>query len=99
MRKSFMEKTIKFQSTRREFLSRIPAAAAVCLGCSQGWTQDTHKFQREMPPVTYLRWAQQRNMRYIGILKHLEKDIGIKLIRTKTLMQGHDCCNHRYVLE
>ena len=26
-------------------------------------------------------------------------DINIKLIRTKTLMQGHDCCNHRYVLE
>ena len=23
----------------------------------------------------------------------------IKLIRTKTLMQGHDCCNHRFVLE
>lgn len=23
----------------------------------------------------------------------------IKLIRSKTLMQGHDCCNHRYVLE
>jgi len=23
----------------------------------------------------------------------------IKLIRNKTLMQGHDCCNHRYVLE
>lgn len=23
----------------------------------------------------------------------------IKLIRDKTLMQGHDCCNHRYVLE
>lgn len=22
-----------------------------------------------------------------------------KLIRTKTLMQGHDCCNHRYVWE
>jgi len=21
----------------------------------------------------------------------------IKLIRDKTLMQGHDCCNHRYV--
>jgi len=21
----------------------------------------------------------------------------LKLIRTKTLMQGHDCCNHRYV--
>ncbi len=23
----------------------------------------------------------------------------LKLIRTKTLMQGHDCCNHRYVME
>jgi hypothetical protein len=23
----------------------------------------------------------------------------IKLIRTKTLMQGHDCCNHRFVVE
>lgn len=23
----------------------------------------------------------------------------IKLIRTKTLMQGHNCCNHRWVLE
>ena len=23
----------------------------------------------------------------------------IKLIRDKTLMQGHDCCNHRYVLD
>jgi len=23
----------------------------------------------------------------------------LKLARTKTLMQGHDCCNHRYVME
>jgi hypothetical protein len=23
----------------------------------------------------------------------------IKMIRTKTLMQGHDCCNHRWVME
>jgi predicted ArsR family transcriptional regulator len=23
----------------------------------------------------------------------------MKLTRTKTLMQGHDCCNHRYVME
>ena len=23
----------------------------------------------------------------------------LKMIRTKTLMQGHDCCNHRYVME
>ena len=23
----------------------------------------------------------------------------IKLIRDKTLMQGHDCCNHRYIMQ
>ena len=23
----------------------------------------------------------------------------IKLIRDKTLMQGHDCCNHKYVVK
>jgi hypothetical protein len=23
----------------------------------------------------------------------------MRMIRTKTLMQGHDCCNHRYVIE
>jgi hypothetical protein len=23
----------------------------------------------------------------------------MRLVRTKTLMQGHDCCNHRWVLE
>jgi len=23
----------------------------------------------------------------------------MKMIRTKTLMQGHDCCNHRFILE
>ena len=23
----------------------------------------------------------------------------MKLIRTKTLMQGHDCCNHRWIVE
>lgn len=198
-----MGKTKVFRSSRREFLSRIPVAAAMCLGCSQGWilsasqSQKTHKFQRERPPITYLQWAQQRHNKYIGILKHLEKDIGkqkllemlkkasyaenvalgkrlspridsmktfagpfrdeksgvgqtivreiiednesafemkisecltevvfrkadaldlgyacvchadfglpegldidIKLVRTKTLMQGHDCCNHRYV--
>jgi hypothetical protein len=23
----------------------------------------------------------------------------LKLIRTKTLMQGHDCCNHRWIME
>ncbi len=205
-----MNKKTAFQPSRRQFLSHIPAAAALCIGCSQGWVlsasadvttaaQNTHKFQREMPPLTYLQWAQQRNARYIGILKQMEKDLGkqrllellkkasyaenvalgkrlssridsmrtfagpfrdetsrvgqtivreiiedndtafemkitecltevifrkadaqdlgyacvchadfglpagmdidIKLIRTKTLMQGDDCCNHRYVLE
>ncbi len=205
-----MKKTSGSHQSRRKFLSQIPAAAALCFGCSQGWilsasdgdrsvSQTTHKFQREMPPLTYLQWAQDRNARYIGILKQMEKDLGkqrllellkkasyaenvalgkrlssridsmrtfagpfrddtsrvgqtivreiiedsdtafemkitecltevvfrkadalelgyacvchadfglpegmdldIKLIRTKTLMQGHDCCNHRYVME
>jgi len=204
-----MKISTAFRPSRRQFLSHIPAAAALCFGCSQGWllsapagersvSQTTHKFQQERPPTTYLQWAQQRNARYIGILKHLERDLGkqrllellkkasyaenvalgkrispridsmrtfagpfrdensgvgrtivreiiedtdtafemkitecltevvfreadaqdlgyacvchadfglpegmdldIKLIRTKTLMQGHDCCNHRYVL-
>jgi len=35
-----------------------------------------HDFQREMPPVIDLQWAQHRNTEYIGILKQLEKDIG-----------------------
>lgn len=197
-------------TNRRQFLSRIPALAGFCFGCSQGWslsaystdtagTQNTNKFDREVPPVTYLQWARHRHMKYIGILKQLGKDIGpqrllellkkasyaenvalgkrfsqridsmhtfarpfrdensqvgksivreiiednesvfemkvtecltevvfresgmpdlgyacvchadfglpegmdinIKLIRSKTLMQGHDCCNHRYILE
>jgi len=203
-----MKKCKSFNPGRRQFLSHIPAAA-LCLGCSQGWalaassaqsqvSQDDHKFQREMPPMTYLQFMQNRHKKYIGILKHLKKDIGeqrllellrkasyaenvalgkkfsdrvdsmhtfagpfrdadsrvgqtivseivednetvfemkvtecltevvfreadaldlgyacvchadfglpegmdidIKLVRSTTLMQGHDCCNHRYVL-
>jgi len=72
---------------RRRFLSRIPATAALCLGCSQGWvlaasddqsqgSDDTHKFEREMPPMTHLRGAELRHRKYIGILKQLKKDIG-----------------------
>lgn len=199
-------------TSRRQFLgSVVPVCTVLGLGSCSGLafaassvlkssTEDLHKFQKEMdPPLTYKRFAQARNMRYIGILKHLEKDIGkerlhdllqkasyaenvalgerlsdrikdmntfagpfrnenspvgrtivreivedsdkafemkitgclteevfreadacdlgyacvchadfglplgmgngIKLIRTKTLMQGHDCCNHRYVFE
>jgi hypothetical protein len=39
------------------------------------------------------------------IVREVVEDFGLpvglnpkfKLIRTKTLMQGHDCCNHRYI--
>ena len=195
---------------RRQFLTRVPAGVAVCLGCSQGWAlavsnppeqspSDAHAFDREMPPMTYLQWAQNRHSKYIGILTQMKEEIGsqrllgllknasyaenvalgrklsdridsmhtfagpfrdtdsrvgktivrevvednenvfemritecltekvfreagaldlgyacvchadfgltegmdinIKLERSKTLMQGHDCCNHRYVLQ
>lgn len=60
--------------------------------------------------VTECLWAQtykNRNAGEIGYANHCHMDYkhpqsfnkNIKLIRTKTLMQGHDCCNHRYVLE
>ncbi|HSG26921.1 MAG TPA: L-2-amino-thiazoline-4-carboxylic acid hydrolase, partial [Candidatus Krumholzibacterium sp.] len=166
----------------------------------QAGSGEEDKFLQLMdPPLTYKRWSQQRNQRYIGILRHLKKDIGeerllellkkasyadnvdlgrrlsgrikdmntfaapfrndkqgigrtlvceiiednekafemkitrclteevfreadacdlgyacvchadyglpeglgmgMRLIRSKTLMEGHDCCNHRYVLE
>ena len=88
-----MKKRAALNLPRRQFLSRIPATAALCFGCSQGWVcsqglalaaaddqspapQDIHKFDREMPPMTYSRWAQLRHRKYIGILKQLKKDIG-----------------------
>ena len=205
-----MKKCNPLNLDRRQFLSRVPATAALCLGCSQGWllaassaqaqtSEDVHRFQSEMPALTYKQWIQQRNNKYIGIFKHLQEEIGeekllelikkasyaenvklgkrfsdridsmhtfatpfrdvdsrvghtivreivedndtvfemkiteclteevfreadaldlgyacvchadfgltegmdinIKLERSKTLMQGHDCCNHRYVLK
>ena len=71
---------------RRQFMSHtLPAAAALGLGCSHGLAlavssqevHAVHKFQREMdPPPTYKRWMQQRHSKYIGLLKHLEKEMG-----------------------
>ena len=88
-----MTKRAGLNLPRRRFLTRIPAAAALCLGCSQGWvcsqglalaasddqssgSEDIHKFEREMPPMTYLRGAEFRHRKYIGILKRLKEDIG-----------------------
>ena len=195
---------------RREFLTKIvPAAPALYFGCGHALMsfvpnaesqapRNVHKFLTEMDrKVTYKQWIEQRHIKYIEILKHLEKDIGkgklhemlkkasyeenvklgkrlssriqtlqvfagpfrsetsgvgrtitreivedsetafemkiteclaemvfreadaldlgyacichadfglpaglnpkLKLVRTKTLMQGHDCCNHRYI--
>ena len=197
-------------TSRRDFITRIiPGCALSCFvsrhflaSASYGETpplqEDETKFLKEMDrKITHKRWMQQRRNKYIGILKHLETDIGkerlleilkkasykenvelgkrlsgripslrvfaepfrdensnlsktivreivedtenvfeiritacveeivfreadasdlgyacvchadfglpvginpkLKLVRTKTLMQGHDCCNHRYV--
>jgi len=207
-----MDKSSVLRTSRRDFFARIvPGCVFSCLAAphlfgspSSGelppLQEGTHKFDTEMDrQITYKLWMQQRHNKYIGILKHLEKDIGkerlldmlkqasyednvqlgkrlsgrirsmrafagpfrdensgvgrtivreivedtdnafemritscveemvfreadaldlgyacvchadfglpvglnpkLKLIRTKTLMQGHDCCNHRYVWE
>jgi len=72
---------------RRKFLSGVSASAAVCLGCSQGWalavssapekaSSDALKFDREMPPMTYLQWTRHRHSKYIGILTQVQEEIG-----------------------
>ncbi|MFC2086152.1 L-2-amino-thiazoline-4-carboxylic acid hydrolase [Bacteroidota bacterium] len=74
---------------RRKFLMEIvPCCALTCFGFRnlQASTinkefsyaqQDNHKFQNEIDKaLTYKQWAQNRHMKYIGILKHLQKDIG-----------------------
>ena len=72
---------------RRQFCSRVPAAAAFCLGCSQGWalaasgtpaeaSTDGHPFEQEMPPMTFYQWMQQRHRKYIGILTRMKEEVG-----------------------
>jgi len=205
-----MNKSSISNTSRRDFLVRIapgcvlscaavkPLLGSALLNGGPLPQEDLHKFDIEMgQKITYKQWMQQRHNKYIGILKHLEKDIGkeklldmlkrasyednvqlgkrlssripslkafagpfrdensgvgrgivreivedtesafemritaclteivfreadaldlgyacvchadfglpvglnpkLKLMRTKTLMQGHDCCNHRYV--
>lgn len=82
-----MNERDSFSPERRRFLSNLPATAAICIGCSQTWAlaisapqeqteQNIHKFQSEMPPVTYSRFMQYRHNKYIGILKRLKEEIG-----------------------
>lgn len=77
-------KDVSMHLDRRQFFTRtIPAAALASLGCTHllaaavsTQEEDDHKFQQEIPPVTYLQWARHRHAKYIGILKHLKGDIG-----------------------
>ena len=130
-----MDKSNVLSTNRRDFITRIvPGCVLSCFGSQYILAsapngkvplaqEDQHKFQSQMDrKIAYKQWMQQRHRKYIGILKHLEReedalDLGyacvchadfglpvginpkLKLIRTKTLMQGHDCCNHRYVWE
>ncbi|MFC2097865.1 L-2-amino-thiazoline-4-carboxylic acid hydrolase [Bacteroidota bacterium] len=207
-----MEKNNIIDNSRRDFIGKIiPGCALFCLGSQHllassldaevsPLQQDKHKFNKiRDAKITHKQWEQQKHVKYIGILKQLEKNIGkeklydmlkkasyadnvelgkrlsgrikslkvfagpfrnensgiantmireivedndeafeiriteclaqviykeanaeelgyacvchadfglpaglnpkLKLIRTKTLMQGHDCCNHRYVWE
>jgi hypothetical protein len=60
--------------------------------------------------ITECLWAktfQDLNAAELGKIMVCDPDIPmasamnpkIKLVRTKTLMEGHDCCDHRYVWE
>ena len=78
-----------FKTTRRDFIAKIlPGCALSCFvshnllasthyGDVHLSSEDKHKFQEEMnSPLTYKKWMQQRHMKYIGVLKHLQNDIG-----------------------
>ena len=207
-----MEKRNKTNTSRRDFITKaIPGCALSCFAFNQLFASETFKevlplqdgrdkFDTPMDrEITIKQWKKNRHIKYIGILKNLEKEIGkekllgllqrasyeenvqlgkqlsnritslevfadpfrsessnlskiivreivedtenafeirvtgcvdeiifreanalelgyacvchadfglpeginpkLKLIRTKTLMQGHDCCNHRYIWE
>lgn len=207
-----MGKSDVLHTSRRDFFTRIVPGCALSCFASQHLLasalpgevplsqEDKRRFLNAMDrKITQKQWMQQKHRKYIGILKHLEKDLGkqellellkkasyadnvalgkrlsgrinsmhafagpfrnansgvgktivreivedsehafemkiteclteivfreanaldlgyacvchadfglpvginpkLKLIRTKTLMQGHDCCNHRYVWE
>lgn len=77
------------KTCRRDFCTRlVPACALSCFGlqhllASEATADDPvpsgteHKFRKVMAQeITHERWMHQKHDKYIGILKHLEKDVG-----------------------
>jgi len=87
-----MDKNNNHYTSRRDFITRIfPICALSCFGMQHLFASElnenisstqvdyTHKFQEEMDvKITYKKWIQHRHNKYIGLLKHLKKDIGYK---------------------
>lgn len=80
--KRTMRETVSPGPDRRRFLSRV-SAGMLTFGCtgillSARFPENRpgHKFQRSIPPATYLEWARHRHQKYIGILKQLQQEIG-----------------------
>ena len=70
--------------------------------------EDTpHAFEVRVTECLWAKTYQDAHAGDLGYILSCHADFaGVKafnpkmrLVRTKTLMQGHDCCNHRYVLE
>jgi len=77
---------------RREFLrAAFPAGAFLCFG-GPLLTLAQEK-EKERPS------AQPLAMNHKFLVDASAFNPKLKMIRSKTLMQGHDCCNHRYVVE
>jgi hypothetical protein len=70
--------------------------------------QDSDKvFEMRVSECLWAKTFKEANAADIGFKLICSEDYvtaeafnpNIKLIRDKTLMQGHDCCNHRYVVK
>jgi len=56
-------------------------------------TEAAHKFDREIPrALTYRQLAERQSDAFARAFNPQ-----FEMVRDKTLMQGHDCCSHRYL--
>lgn len=86
--------------SRRQFLGKaMPFGCLVGCGCAQLLDMTQEHAASEPPPHKFKDPS-------IGYSAHCFSDFAgasafnpkLKLVRTKTLMRGHDCCNHRWTL-
>ena len=95
-----MKEFEKEQSSRRDFLTKtVPFCAVSCLAANRVFVssprigkllfdQEEHKFDKEIPGVTYRRMAVVRDQSFIMFARFLQEEIGeervIELIKKQT---------------